>query len=69
MIGAAALVPVAGIAWFAIAQMDGAPAKDAPVAQAAAIAALRRPRKLPQRRRSRSPRSRARHRKAWRPIS
>ena len=34
VIGAAALVPVAGIAWFAFAQMNGAPAKDAPVAPA-----------------------------------
>ena len=34
MIGAAALVPVAAIAWFAIAQLGGAPAKEAPVAQA-----------------------------------
>ena len=33
-IGAAALVPIAGIAWFAIAQMGGGSAKDAPVAQA-----------------------------------
>ena len=44
MIGAAALVPVAGIAWFAIAQMNGAPAKDAPVAQVPPrIAAVARP--------------------------
>jgi hypothetical protein len=34
MIGAAALVPVAGIAWFAVAQMSGVGAKDAPVAPA-----------------------------------
>ena len=34
MIGAAALVPIAGIAWFAIAHLSGAPVKEAPVAQA-----------------------------------
>ena len=33
LIGAAALVPIAAIAWFAIAQMGGTPAKDAPIAQ------------------------------------
>ena len=34
LIGAAALVPIAGIAWFAIAQLSGAPANEAPVAPA-----------------------------------
>ena len=34
MIGAAALVPVAAIAWFAVAQWGGSPVKEAPAAQA-----------------------------------
>jgi hypothetical protein len=47
LVGAAALVPITGIAWFAVAQMGGAPVKDVPVSQTPTRAAAAAPAPAP----------------------